>query len=162
MPAQPSGPADPPADALVDGLVQLSFHVQAVLAAAAAEHDLSLPQVRLLGILRDRDAEMRQLARHLDLDKSSVTGLVTRAERRDLVRRVPSPRDGRAVLVTLTGHGRRLARTAERDVRARVRALTAVLDPADRATLTALADRVLAGRRTRADDPRGGDQGTRD
>ncbi|MFD0691897.1 MarR family winged helix-turn-helix transcriptional regulator [Actinomadura fibrosa] len=128
---------------IVDGLVQLSFEVQAVLARVAADLDLSLAQVRLLGILRDRDAEMLQLAAHLGLDKSSVTGLVSRAERRELVRRVPSPRDGRAVLVTLTPRGRRLTRDGEQRIRGAIRALTAGLDQHEQDTLTALAARIL-------------------
>src|SRR3954462_10769404 len=73
--------------ATVDVLVQLSFLVQGVLGRIAAEHDLSLTQVRLLGILRDRRPGMLELARHLGLDKSSMTGLVARAEKRGLVRR---------------------------------------------------------------------------
>ena len=51
---------------------------------------------------------MNELARLLELDKSSITGLVDRAERRGLVDRVPSPADGRAVLVRLTHEGRSL------------------------------------------------------
>ena len=151
MTAQPPHPAvgeGPAADHeldIVDGLVQLSFHVQAVLARVAADHDLSIAQVRLLGILRDRNAEMLQLATHLGLDKSSVTGLVTRAERRDLVRRVPSPRDGRAVLVTLTDHGRRLTRDAEQQIRRRIHAATAGLTETEQATLAVLATRILRG-----------------
>jgi MarR family transcriptional regulator, lower aerobic nicotinate degradation pathway regulator len=128
---------------IVDGLVQLSFLIQAILAEVAADHDLSISQVRLLGILRDRDVEMLPLAAHLGLDKSSVTGLVTRAERRDLVRRMPSPRDRRAVLVTLTPHGRRLTRDAEDRVRRRVHTLTAGLSAAEQDTLVALAARIL-------------------
>src|SRR5258705_339300 len=38
----------------VDALVQLSFAVMDALTRAAAEHELSATQVRLLGILRDR------------------------------------------------------------------------------------------------------------
>ena len=74
-------PSPSPALGFVDALVQLSFLVQSVLTKAAAGHALTLPQVRLLGILRDREPGMQQLARHLGLDKSSVTGLVDRAER---------------------------------------------------------------------------------
>jgi DNA-binding MarR family transcriptional regulator len=149
MTAQPHPPAVGEGSAaddgldLVDGLVQLSFHIQAVLAQVAADHDLSITQIRLLGILRDRDAEMLQLAGHLGLDKSSVTGLVTRAERRDLVRRVPSPRDRRAVLVTLTSQGRRLTSDAERRIRDRITTLTAGLTKTEQDTLAALATRIL-------------------
>jgi DNA-binding MarR family transcriptional regulator len=44
--------------------------------------DLSIPATRLLGVLRDREPTMLELAQLLELDKSSVTGLVDRAERR--------------------------------------------------------------------------------
>lgn len=67
---------------LVDALAQLSFLVQNALAELAGEHDLSITQTRLLGILRDREPTMNELGRHLGLDKSSITGLVDRAQRR--------------------------------------------------------------------------------
>ena len=69
----------------VDGLAQLSFLIQGMLERRAAEHDLSIIQTRLLGVLRDRTPTMHELARFLGLDKSSATGLVDRAERRGLV-----------------------------------------------------------------------------
>jgi MarR family transcriptional regulator, lower aerobic nicotinate degradation pathway regulator len=75
---------------LVDALAQLSFVVQGALGQVAAAHDLSIVQARLLGILRDRRPTIKELARFLQLDKSSVTGLVDRAEERGLVRRVPA------------------------------------------------------------------------
>lgn len=50
---------------MVDSLVQLSFLVQNILARIGTEHDLSIIQIRLLGILRDREPGMLQLAKHL-------------------------------------------------------------------------------------------------
>jgi DNA-binding MarR family transcriptional regulator len=95
----------------VDALVQSSFLVQAVLGQVAAEYDLSVVQARLLGILRDREPRMAQLAGLLGLTKSSTTGLVDRAERRGLVRRATIPvGDERAVHVLLTDEGRELER----------------------------------------------------
>ena len=55
---------------------------------------------------------MLDLARHLGLGRSSVTGLVDRAAARGLVERVTAPGDGRGVHVWLTADGR--ARLAER------------------------------------------------
>lgn len=72
---------------IVDALCQLSFKVHAVVGRVADDNDMSVVQVRLLGILRDRDPGMLELAAFLGLDKSSVTGLVTRAEARGLVQR---------------------------------------------------------------------------
>src|ERR1700760_2459113 len=92
----------------VDGLAQLSFVVSGLLERRAAERDLSLAATRLLGVLRDREPTMNELARLLQLDKSSVTGLVDRAERRGRVTRVPSAADRRSVLVRLPPEGRAL------------------------------------------------------
>jgi DNA-binding MarR family transcriptional regulator len=63
----------------------------------------------VLGILRDRQVRMTELADHLGLEKSMMTGLIARAEKRGLVRRVPNADDGRAVDVQLTAAGRELA-----------------------------------------------------
>ncbi len=134
-PGAPQGP--------VDALVQLSFVVQRALAAAGAGHDLSVTQVRMLGVLRDRTPGMLELGAHLGLDKSSMTGLVSRAEKRGLVRRSPSPHDGRAVLVGLTPLGHRLTAACAAEVERRLTALTAHLDAAGRAELTRLAGDVV-------------------
>ena len=67
--AAPPGRACPAHDlGIVDGLVQLSAIVQAVLSRVTAGADLSVQQGRLLSILRDREPSMAQLARLLDLD----------------------------------------------------------------------------------------------
>lgn len=127
----------------VDGLAQLSFHIQKLLADVGAPLDLSVTQLRLLGILRDRNPEMLHLAMRLGLDKSSVTGLVGRAEKRGLVQRTASPRDRRAVIVTLTPEGRSITREAETQVNARINALLSHLSPAEREQLTMLVAHIL-------------------
>ena len=137
-PAPPSPQLDP-----VDGLAQLAFVVMGLLERRAAEHDLSIPATRLLGVLRDREPTMNELARILGLDKSSVTGLVERAERRGLVERAPSPADRRAVLVRLTGEGRTLVSAAAGLFSADVTALLGHLPARDRAALSRLVSRLL-------------------
>lgn len=127
----------------VDALVQLSFQIQRVLAAVGAPYDLSIVQIRLLGVLRDRQAGMVELGGHLGLDKSSMTGLVSRAEKRGLVQRTPSPYDGRAVLVSLTDEGRRVAAEGGAEIGRRILALTEHLTPQARATLTELAASLI-------------------
>ncbi|RHA40709.1 MarR family winged helix-turn-helix transcriptional regulator [Cellulomonas rhizosphaerae] len=135
-------------DATVDALVQLSFAVQRILATVGAERELSVVQMRLLGIVRDRRIGMAELGLHLGLDKSSVTGLVTRAERRGLVQRSPSPDDGRAVHVTLTPLGRDWTEQGAAEVGAAIGELTARLDADQRALLTSLAASLVSGRAT--------------
>jgi DNA-binding MarR family transcriptional regulator len=127
----------------VDGLAQLSFLVLGTLERRAAEHDVSLVQTRLLGVLRDRRPTMQELAKLLGLDKSSVSGLVDRAERRGLVARVPSAADRRSVLVSLTDSGRRLAASVGARFEADVTALLEFLPAADRAKLAGLVSGML-------------------
>jgi DNA-binding MarR family transcriptional regulator len=52
---------------------------------------------------------MLELARYLNLEKSSVSGLVDRAAQRGLVQRSPGTKDGRAVHVSITPAGRAIA-----------------------------------------------------
>jgi DNA-binding MarR family transcriptional regulator len=100
-------------------------------------------QTRLLGVLRDRRPTMNELAKVLGLDKSSVTGLVDRAERRGLVARAPSAADRRSVLVSLTDQGRALAASVAGRFETDVSQLLALLPAADRSALTSLVSRLL-------------------
>lgn len=127
----------------VDGLAQLSFLIYGTLERRAAEHDLSIIQTRLLGVLRDRTPSMNELAKLLALDKSSISGLVDRAERRGLVARVPSTADRRSVLVSLTYDGRSLVSQVSARFEKDVSMLLDGLPPADRQALSALISRML-------------------
>jgi DNA-binding MarR family transcriptional regulator len=62
----------------------------------------------VLGILRDRRPRVTELAAYLGLDKSTMSGLIDRAERRGLLARGRNPNDGRAVDVFLTPAGHEL------------------------------------------------------
>jgi DNA-binding MarR family transcriptional regulator len=128
---------------IVDSLVQLSFLIQEILGRAAARNDMSVAQLRLLGVLRDREPGMQELARYLSLDKSSVTGLVDRAERRGLVQRISHPHDGRAVRVASTAPGQQLATRVTAEVGGEVAAIVGALPGADQSRLSALASAVV-------------------
>ncbi|GLZ14116.1 hypothetical protein Acsp04_43510 [Actinomadura sp. NBRC 104425] len=129
-------------DALEDALVRTSFRVAAMLTRIGAEHDLSLTQLRLLGILRDRRPRMTELAAFLGLDKSTLSGLVERAERRGLVARGRSPEDRRVVDVSITPKGRELAERIQQEIRAALAPFTSRLSADDRHLLTQLLDTV--------------------
>jgi DNA-binding MarR family transcriptional regulator len=132
---------------LVDGLVQLSFLVQHALAEAGDGAGLTTVQLRLLGILRDREPAMREIAGYMGLDKSSVSGLVDRAEQRGLVRRIASTDDGRSFRVALTPQGKKLATALTRDVSRRISALTDGLSTTETERLTTLAGRLVTDAR---------------
>lgn len=130
---------------LTDALVELSFLLQAKLARLAAEHELSLTQVRLLGILRDREPGIIELADTLEVDKSSVSGLVDRAQRRGLVERAsPKITDGRAIRVLLTPHGRTTAHRFAERVSSELDELVEDLSPAQREQLAQQAAQIVA------------------
>jgi DNA-binding MarR family transcriptional regulator len=143
QPARPGPHGDSADPRLTDALVQLSFAVQSLLGRIAAEHDLSVIQARLLGVLRDREIGMLELSRILELEKSSVTGLVDRAERRGLVQRVSVPGNRRAVRVILTPHGQALVGAVAGLVSAHIAELTAGLSPAQQARLAELATSII-------------------
>jgi DNA-binding MarR family transcriptional regulator len=130
---------------LTDALVELSFLIQATLARLASEHEVSLTQVRLLGILRDREPGIVELAGVLNLDKSSVSGLVDRAQRRGLLERASSKStDGRAIRVLLTEPGRTMASQFAERVSEELAELVKDFSPAQRQRLAAQAARIVA------------------
>jgi MarR family transcriptional regulator, lower aerobic nicotinate degradation pathway regulator len=128
---------------IVDALAQLSFLVQGTLAKHAATHDLSMIQTRLLGVLHDREPTMQELARLLELDKSSVTGLVDRAESRGLVRRTRSADDGRSIIVNLTSSGREMIGEVGVAFQADIASVTGCLSFAEKRRLSTLATRIV-------------------
>ncbi|HEY1529645.1 MAG TPA: MarR family transcriptional regulator [Galbitalea sp.] len=129
---------------VTDALVQVSFAVLDVLNRSAAELDLSLTQLRLIGILRDRSPNMAALAEFLGLDRSSVSGLIDRAERRDLVVRRPSTDDARVTLIDLSPAGRKVGERIGELVNARMDELLNGIPVGDRDQIVRIAQRVLA------------------
>jgi DNA-binding MarR family transcriptional regulator len=130
---------------LTDALVELSFLIGAKLTRLAGEYELSLTQVRLLGILRDREPGIIELADVLSLDKSSISGLVDRAQRRGLVERASAnTRDGRAIRVLLTDHGRAMAHQFAERVSVELAELVSDFTPAQRERLAHQAARIVA------------------
>jgi DNA-binding MarR family transcriptional regulator len=133
--------------ALEDALVRTSFRVMAVLTRIGSGHDLSLTQLRLIGLLRDGPRRMTDLAAFLGLDKSTLSGLVERAERRGLVGRDRSPEDRRVVDVFITPMGRELTERVLEEIRVDLQPFTDRLRGGDRHLLTQLLDSV-SGRST--------------
>ena len=131
---------------LIDALVRTSFVTMAVLNRVGAEHDLSLTQLRVLAILRDRRVKMSELADYLGLDKSTISGLVDRAEKRGLLQRIPNPIDGRGVDVVLSTAGMELAERGASQIARSLSPMTSTLTRAEAHRLTTLLERMLEHR----------------
>ena len=131
------------ADDLGDLLVQVSFAVIAMLNRVAAEQDLSLTQLRVLGILRDREPTMAELATHLGLERSTVSGLIDRAVQRGLVQKTTDAADGRSVRVSLSTEAQHLATRVIAELSELMAPLTDRLNAGEQKRLIALLAKVL-------------------
>ena len=128
---------------LRDALVQIYFALMAVLTEVAAEHDLSLTQLRVLGILRDREPTMADLATFTGLERSTVSGLIDRAAQRGLVTKTADLHDGRSVRVTLTESARGLVPEVTAAIGDRMKPLIGELSTSEQKRLTALLTKAL-------------------
>jgi DNA-binding MarR family transcriptional regulator len=128
----------------MDALVRSAFQVMGVLTRIGAEHDLSLTQLRVLGILRDRRPRMTELATFLGLDKSTMSGLVDRAERRGLLERGKNPHDKRVIDVYLTPAGHELNQRLDDEIRRDLAPLVDRVAPQHRVELTQLLEPLLS------------------
>ncbi|SDQ21488.1 DNA-binding transcriptional regulator, MarR family [Curtobacterium sp. UNCCL20] len=129
---------------LVDALGETAFRTMGALTGIAADAGLSLTQLRVLAILRDRRLRIGDLAEYLGLEKSTMTGLVARASAKGLLAREPNAEDARAVDVVLTPAGHDVARSLEAAIRYALLPLTDRLPAADRRALGALLERMLS------------------
>jgi DNA-binding MarR family transcriptional regulator len=128
----------------VEHFIAFSYVVQAVIADSVAGDDLSNVQMRMLAILRDREPSMTALGAFLNLEKSSVTGLVDRAEERGLVKRMRPSADRRAVHVALTTRGRTLDTRLRAAITSRIADMLAGLSPAESRHVEHAMARVIA------------------
>jgi DNA-binding MarR family transcriptional regulator len=128
---------------LFDMLGELSFRTMGVLTDVAADEGLSLTQLRVLAILRDRSVRIGDLARYLGLERSTMTGLVARATAKGLLDRRPNPEDARSVEVVITEAGSDVARRLEAAMRGALEPLSVGLDALQRRQLRTLLDAML-------------------
>lgn len=129
---------------LTTALMVLSHHVLHLFAEVGRTHRLSQQQVEMICavIARDR-VRMSELGRLLYLEKSNLSNLVDRAERRGLVVRTRDPNDRRATWVELTPEGSSLALQTNAEVTARLHRLINHLPPADQKHLTTVIEHLL-------------------
>lgn len=104
----------------------------------AREYGLTTPQLICLRELAQRGPMLSgQLARQVSLSPATVTGILDRLERGDLVVRERRPEDKRQVVVRPTSRGRRLARKAPLPLNERFRRRLATLPPAKQRAIEA-------------------------
>ncbi|NEA36209.1 MarR family transcriptional regulator [Streptomyces sp. SID13031] len=120
---------------LVGSLVGLMHVLQDLYAETSRPLGLTPQQAHLLCVLLGGPQGMTDLSRIMSIERSSLTSMVDRLERRSLLARNPHPTDRRACQITLTTDGHTLADQAHTAFTDRVEALTVSLSPTARKTL---------------------------
>lgn len=104
----------------------------------ASLHGFTLPQWRALAeISRSSGIAQVSLAAALDVDQMTVSGIVSRLEKRGLIERYPDPNDSRAKLAKLTPAGLELVTNAKNIGRALYENALHGLSDEDRETMAA-------------------------
>lgn len=99
-------------------------------------HGFTLPQWRALAEIFHREGISQvSLAAALDVDQMTVSGIVSRLEKRGLIERYPNPNDSRAKLARLTPAGLELVTRAKHVGRAVYENALDGLDEAERVQL---------------------------
>ncbi|MDT5332503.1 MAG: hypothetical protein QOF31_3800 [Mycobacterium sp.] len=86
-------------------------------------------------VCREGPIRLTTLAAKEGVSQPSMTQLIQRLERQDLVDRLADPDDGRAALIGITGHGQALLDDRKRLRRERLTALLATLTPEEESAL---------------------------
>ncbi|RKE23320.1 DNA-binding MarR family transcriptional regulator [Streptomyces sp. TLI_171] len=124
-------------------MYRLGLRSGSLFDAALEQHGLRLRHHAILRYLATVDgARQRELADRLGYDPSAIVALLDDLQRLGLAERRADPADRRSRQVVLTEAGRELLRTADRDSRRVTEELLEPLDPAERATLNELLQRV--------------------
>lgn len=100
-----------------------------------SELDLTMPQMRTLGLLAHEPRRMGEVAAYLGSSVSSTTSLIERLEGKTLVERVHNPVDRRVVMCHLTPGGQELIKRFWRLQRLKVEGIADLLDDAELSTV---------------------------
>ena len=123
---------------LMEQLGRLGDRMSALMRGAGqdwAEIELTMPQLRALGLLNEAPQRMSDVAAHLGSSLSSATSLIERLEGKGLVERVHDPGDRRVVMCHLTASGRAEVERFWQIKRSRLEALADILTPEELATI---------------------------
>ncbi len=102
------------------------------------EYGISIPQLLTLGHLHrqpGRQASHKEIKDFLKLNASTVTGIISRLEKKKLVARLPGFQDKRVSLITLTGPGAELLESAPQPLHQKISEKLQKLSPQELARL---------------------------
>ena len=101
-------------DAIVETLIYLYTESRRLTKGLARQFGLTGPQLTVIKLLEQLgDLSLSSLSSRIKANNSTVTGIIDRMEREDLVVRERPEQDRRVVLIRLTDRGRELASRIE-------------------------------------------------
>ncbi|MER7080190.1 DNA-binding transcriptional regulator, MarR family [Saccharopolyspora kobensis] len=128
-------------DDFPSALMALHRELRGIYAATARRFGLTAQQVELLCLLGDRAPSLGELAAMLGCDKTNVTGMVDRLERRELLSRAADRNDRRVARLSLTAEGAALGGQIRAAFSEAVAERWGSLDAADVGAIARLASR---------------------
>lgn len=101
-------------DAIVETILYLYTESRRLTKGMASLYGLTGPQLTVVKLLESLgDISLSSLSERIRAQNSTVTGIIDRMEREDLVKRERSTTDRRVVFIRLTDKGRKLASEIE-------------------------------------------------
>ncbi len=116
------------------GLLQAQSYraLKGFISSQLADHDLTMPQWALLGILNDSGRQrLSVIAERMQVEASLTTTLTNNLLEKKLLERTPDPSDSRARLVQLTPRGKRSVEAIERHLREEMKSYLHDIAPAE-------------------------------
>lgn len=119
-------------------LMEIHLGMRAILGSVARGAGLTAQQIELLCVLQGRTPAFGELAEMLGCDKTNITGMADRLERRNLVARTTDPADRRVTRLSLTDEGAVFGEQLRAEVASKAAARWEKLSTAERTTVVQL------------------------
>ena len=141
----PTKTAQPNLDVILESMIFLYSESRKVTRALAERYGLTGSQLLVLKMLEPRgQVSLSELSERIRAKNSTVTGIIDRMERDEIVVRRRSDEDRRVVFIELTPKGRKLAADARIDPMHLYRALLEDLSPRDAADLERIMTKLVS------------------
>ena len=139
--------ADRAAEEIVDGVLKAAHRLRGLLSGHFSEFDLTDVRFSVLRFLRDAEPHgctQSEIAEHLDQSESSISTLVKRMRKSELLYRLRSGIDKRKWVLKLTSRGSNLLETARRCHAERMDGFLRAFDSEERLNLTGMLSKLVA------------------
>ena len=146
-PVDASSSTDHVAERIVDGVLKAAHRLRGLLSGHFSEFDLTDVRYAVLKFLRESEpygCTQSAIAEHLDQSESSISTLVKRMRKSELLYRLRSGIDKRKWVLKLTDRGGSLLETARQYHAERMNSFLRAFDSDERLNLTGMLNKLVA------------------